>query len=413
MRQVTGLTSTYSSDEFGICSALFELGGLVVMHDASGCNSTYTTHDEPRWYDMDSMVYISAVSEIEAIMGDDDKLIRDVVSAARELKPRFTALIGAPIPYMIGTDLPAVAGIVEEETGIPSIGFPANGMGLYTKGISMALAAVTERFAQGETGRSREPSMNVIGLTPLDFSLNGTAESIWRWAEALGFRRGACMAMGSSLDEISRAGEAHVNLVVSYGGLEAARILERRYGTPWIAGVPFGKAFAERLGQLVLEAAGTGGREMAAYRSVPRAGAAGRDPAPNPARDAARGKESPLLVVGESVYSASFAAAVELELNIPTRVLCPVDTEDVLLREGDRRTPEEDDLIEAFRGAERVAADPLFRQLVPETAEFFDLPHEAFSGRIYDRVNRNMVDVPLDGFIFGGTKAPRGKGPRG
>ena len=39
------------------------------MHDASGCNSTYTTHDEPRWYSMDSMVYISALSELEAVMG--------------------------------------------------------------------------------------------------------------------------------------------------------------------------------------------------------------------------------------------------------------------------------------------------------------------------------------------------------
>ena len=72
----------------GICSALFELGGLTVMHDASGCNSTYNTHDEPRWYDMDSMVYISRLSEMEAIMGDDDKLINDIVSTAEQLSPR-------------------------------------------------------------------------------------------------------------------------------------------------------------------------------------------------------------------------------------------------------------------------------------------------------------------------------------
>ena len=43
------ILSTYSADTFGVCSALFELGGMIVMHDPSGCNSTYTTHDEPRW----------------------------------------------------------------------------------------------------------------------------------------------------------------------------------------------------------------------------------------------------------------------------------------------------------------------------------------------------------------------------
>ena len=69
MNQTSRIISTYSADTFGVCSALFELGGMTVMHDASGCNSTYTTHDEPRWYDMDSMVFISGLSEMEALMG--------------------------------------------------------------------------------------------------------------------------------------------------------------------------------------------------------------------------------------------------------------------------------------------------------------------------------------------------------
>ena len=93
----------------GVCSALFELGGMIIMHDASGCNSTYTTHDEPRWYDMDSMVYISGLSEIEAIMGDDEKLIGDICDAAQELHPRFIAIAGTPIPTMVGFDYEAVA----------------------------------------------------------------------------------------------------------------------------------------------------------------------------------------------------------------------------------------------------------------------------------------------------------------
>ena len=38
----------YTGDVSGACSALFELGGMVVIHDPSGCNSTYNTHDETR-----------------------------------------------------------------------------------------------------------------------------------------------------------------------------------------------------------------------------------------------------------------------------------------------------------------------------------------------------------------------------
>ena len=52
MKHTAGMIPIYAADNAGICSALYELGGMTVIHDASGCNSTYTTHDEPRWYDM-------------------------------------------------------------------------------------------------------------------------------------------------------------------------------------------------------------------------------------------------------------------------------------------------------------------------------------------------------------------------
>ena len=108
MKQTARIISTYSADVFGVCSALYELGGMCVMHDASGCNSTYSTHDEPRWYDIDSMVYISALSEMEALMGDDEKLIGDCARTAKELHPAFVAVAGTPIPMMTGVDFAAV-----------------------------------------------------------------------------------------------------------------------------------------------------------------------------------------------------------------------------------------------------------------------------------------------------------------
>ena len=72
MKQARKVLSTYSSDTFGVISALYGLGGLLVMHDASGCNSTYSTHDEPRWYDMRSDIYISALTETDAEKEADD-----------------------------------------------------------------------------------------------------------------------------------------------------------------------------------------------------------------------------------------------------------------------------------------------------------------------------------------------------
>ena len=105
IKNASRIISTYSADVFGVCSALYELGGMVIMHDASGCNSTYTTHDEPRWYDIESNIFISALTEAEAIFGDDDKLINEICDAAEDLEPKFIAIAGTPVPTMIGTDL--------------------------------------------------------------------------------------------------------------------------------------------------------------------------------------------------------------------------------------------------------------------------------------------------------------------
>ena len=155
MKQTQAFLSTYTADVSGVCSALFELGGMTVMHDASGCNSTYHTHDEPRWYDMDSLVFISGLSELEAVMGDDEKLIADVVDAARQLHPRFIALAGTPIPMITGCDLPAIAREVEGRTKIPSFAVPSNGIRTYVAGAGQALRRWWRVPAGGHPVRSR------------------------------------------------------------------------------------------------------------------------------------------------------------------------------------------------------------------------------------------------------------------
>ncbi len=398
MKQVAGLIATYSSDEFGICSALYELGGMVVMHDASGCNSTYTTHDEPRWYDMDSMIFISAISEMEAIMGDDDKLIGDLVETANELHPKFIAIVGAPIPYMIGTDFKAIAAVTEEQTGIPCMGFKANGMHGYLKGVSMAMEAVAMRFCIREIERSEHVSANILGATPLDFSLNGSVDSIKEWLLENGVDVNACFAMGSSLEELKLAGRAHVNLVVSYGGLSAAEKLWELFGTPYVVGVPHGAVFAKELAE-DLKRAIQSRESIVGYKKNTERAMKNETQDERVIEKKEQGDAAlagpPLAIIGENVFSASLACAIEMERGIPVRVLCPVDTEDFLLRDGDIRTLEEDDLIEQIPEYAGVIADPMYRFICPPEVKLYELPHEAFSGRIYDDVNPNLINRKL------------------
>ena len=356
MKQTSRIISTYSADTFGVCSALFELGGMTVMHDASGCNSTYTTHDEPRWYDMDSMVFISGLSEMEALMGDDEKLIGDIVTAAQELRPAFIALAGTPIPAMTGFDYEAAARVIEDRTGIPAMGFATTGMNTYVHGASMALAELARRFVREDAEKTEQPSVNILGLTPLDFSVNGTDRAIAEYLEKQGFQVLSRWAMGSSLEEIARAGGAHVNLVVSAAGLAAAKILQSRFGTPYVVGVPYGEKFGKIL-KNALES-----RNVQTLSEPP-----GED----------------IAIIGEGITSVSLARAIELETGRSARVLCTTECDAGLLRKKDRLCRFEEELEAALKNAKTIVADPMFRPICPADAKFVALPTESCSGRIW------------------------------
>ena len=109
------------------------------MHDPSGCNSTYNTHDEIRWYDQDSLIFISGLTDIDAIMGNDEKFLQDIEEAAKELKPKFIALASSPIPFMNGTDFQGLARALTARTEIPVFSVPTSGMHDYVYGAGLAL----------------------------------------------------------------------------------------------------------------------------------------------------------------------------------------------------------------------------------------------------------------------------------
>ena len=406
MKQTARIISTYSADVMGVCSALFELGGMTVMHDASGCNSTYTTHDEPRWYDMDSMVYISGISEMEAIMGDDEKLIGDICDAAEELHPKFIAIAGTPIPTMTGFDFEAVAEVIEKRTGIPTFGFPTTGMNTYVHGASMALEGIVTRLIDDPSDKWIEDKLeevdksdeevpfrvNILGLTPLDYSNGSQVGSIEKWLTDRGFVVGAKFAMGSSLEDLGRASEAEVNLVVSGTGLGAAKAMYRKFAIPSVIGLPIGPKQSDLLEDALLKAA----REYRRFRTSgtvnERAGLTRLKIHPNDLDPVV--KDELVVLIGEGVMNFSLANSIRFETGHKTKVLCATECPEGILREWDKMTPDEDDIIPELEEAAYIIADPLYKPICPDTAKFIPLPSEGFSGRIYRDDIPDLVMTP-------------------
>ena len=370
MRQSYKIIPVYTADVSGVCSALYELGGMVVMHDPSGCNSTYNTHDEIRWYDQDSLIFISGLSEIDAVMGNDAKFINDIEAAAKELKPKFIALAGSPIPFMNGTDFPAIAQVIETETGIPAFAVPTNGMHDYTYGAGLALAKIAERFV--EERPIRPNTLNILGATPLDFGPQKNVEAMKQKIMQYGWEVLSTWAMGDSLETLSRAGEAEVNLVVSSVGIPAAKILEEKFGTPYVIGTPIGE-FTEVLVQEL--------NEVTKNRNTQEKLTSDENKVPY-LKERLQGPTE-ITVIGEAVTMGSLAAAIEKKYHKAVRVICPLETHEGLLGENDSVSRGEEEIENLLKKTEIIVADPLYRPICPKDSRFYELPHIAFSGRIF------------------------------
>lgn len=401
MRQSYRIIPIYTADVSGVCSALYELGGMTVMHDPSGCNSTYNTHDEIRWYDQDSLIFISGLTEIDAIMGNDRKFIDDIEHAARELRPKFIALAGSPIPFMNGTDFPAIARVIEAETGIPTFSVPTNGMHDYVYGAGIALEKITERFAgkteiendtQKQTSAdksaetettddSRFPdsvvnmnpkkkekrsgrSVNLLGVTPLDFGPQKNVEIMKENLHNYGWNVLSAWAMGDTLETLQQAGTADVNLVVSAVGLRAAKVLQEKFGTPYVIGTP-NEWLAETISEALEEAAEQQtDRKMVYLQNRMQ-------------------KEAEITLIGEPVTMGSLAAGIEKKYGHSVRVFCPLKECENLVGEKDAIVLGEEAMEEALRDAKIIVADPLYKPICPAKCTFYELPHVAFSGRLW------------------------------
>lgn len=374
-RQTFWSLPVYTGDVSGVCSALYELGGMVVMHDPSGCNSTYNTHDEIRWMDQESLIFLSGLKDIDAITGNDRKLIDDIVETAAEFHPKFIAIANSPVPWLIGTDFRSICRTLHRETGIPAFHVETNAMHDYTYGAGHAFLELARMLFENENAGQAEPEnrsgrtrVNVLGMTPLDFTAPGQAERLRMMLDENGFETVSVWGIGDSLETLKRAPLAGVNLVVSSAGIAAARYLQEKFGIPYVAGVPTG-SFSGTVMQALSQAADTGRSRMIYLEVLEkyRGGAAHAERA----------------VCGEPVTMGSVAAGMALEDGLPRDILCLTETAEGLLGGADQRPLGEEEIRTALSGYREVTADPMLRHACAEGTAFHELAHFAYSGRLY------------------------------
>ncbi len=402
MKEVYRVAPVPAGDVSGICAALYELGGMVVMHDPSGCNSTYNTHDELRWYRKPASIFISACSMRDLVLGRDDKLMDDITAAFESIspRPRFIALCNSPLPYLNGTDFEGICRQLEKRCAVPCFYVPSNGMHDYITGVGEAWLRYAQSPASGFSagaarltaeendpgslrrevelaGRANPVPVNLLGLTPLDYANPENVRRLQQLLSENGFSVLANFAYETNAERLCRTPEAAVNLVLSAAGLPLSKYLYEKYGTPYVIGAPVKGFSAPVFTALRAAAEGKAFSQLSYDRE-------------NDTQVAAA------VFVGEAVRTASLARAWELAHGKRAYVLCPLEKSAAVLpaslggcAEGEEgleqalQTLAEDIILKEQRSEKLpVFADPLYGAILPERCVLQPLPSLGISGRL-------------------------------
>ena len=236
MRGLRKYLTPFAPDQSGAVSVLYEFGGIIVICDAGGCTGNICGFDEPRWFESKSALFSAGLRDMDAILGRDDRLVAKLADAVTKLDAKFAAIIGTPVPAVIGTDYHALKRMTEKKVDLPILTVDTDGMELYDKGEEKAWKELFLVFA-GEKEDVILGRIGILGMTPQDISDLRAADRIRERFAAEG-KTAVCFGMGNGLDDVKSVSNVEKNIVVSPAALECARYLEKTFGTPYEVGYP-------------------------------------------------------------------------------------------------------------------------------------------------------------------------------
>ena len=207
--------------------------------------------------------------------------------------------------------------------------------------------------------------MNLLGLTPLDFSDNENAADLRAFLEEEGWHVQCSFMMGASLEDIAAASEAEVNLVVSQSGMGLARTMWRRWQIPYVAGTLAGTD-RRPLSHRIQTACATGVCSPAGAH-FPEPGG--------------------VLVVGDQVLANSIRERLNTQYGVrgvTVGTFFGLDRE--LAQPFDLDIPSEAALVELIQSGryQVLVGDPLLQEIPgSDRLACFSVPHVAVSSKLY------------------------------
>lgn len=249
------------SDRMGIIWSLLAVQGAIVLeYGPAG-----TTHYSMGLYGglglrFQNRLFTTHMSEDDVVMGDVSRLEDAIVELDKSYAPKVIFVVASSVTAVIGTDIKGVCRYMQNEVKAKLIAFEQGGFrGDYSVGLVETYKLLVKNLPQKDA-QIQKGVYNIIGASAWRYRMaSDIIEVKSLLKEALGLECNACLCCDTTVEELQAMGKAQVNVVLGNEGLAAAKLLQEKFGTPYVYAAPYGYSgtvqFLEQVGEAIGKAA--------------------------------------------------------------------------------------------------------------------------------------------------------------
>ncbi|TCK93334.1 nitrogenase molybdenum-iron protein alpha/beta subunit [Natranaerovirga hydrolytica] len=231
------------SDRMGALWTLLSIKGSCILEFGTSGTTRFTLNGFARMNGKEnSKIFSTHLYETDIALGKIDALEKALVNIIEKHNPSVVFIMPSTISSVIGTDIEAYCKIYQQKYAGTQIIYIRNDgfQGNWTVGIEDTLTVLVDKLAiDGE--KSGYPTFNIIGSCVDHYNYLSDAYEITRMMkEGFNAQPMAVLTSDTHIEDIKKMGRAHINLVLRREGIKSAKILEERFGMPYIVGKPYG-----------------------------------------------------------------------------------------------------------------------------------------------------------------------------
>ncbi len=230
------------SDRMGVLWSLLNITDAIVLeygpagttHFSAGFFRKIGTTQENRYF-------TTHMSEDDVVMGDVKRLEKAIIELDEDFSPKVIFVVASSISAVIGTDLIGVCTYMQEKVSARLVTFENAGLrGDYSAGLVDTYSLIVKELVFESEGII-DNSYNIIGASYESYRAMSDVNEIKSLMKtAFDYDMNVSLCTPNTLENIEKMSSAKLNLVISYEGLKSAQYLNKKYGTPFIYGAPYG-----------------------------------------------------------------------------------------------------------------------------------------------------------------------------